>query len=41
MTTGATSDDVMNGAWPTGLLAVCRSELARLNARHRRLAKVA
>jgi hypothetical protein len=41
MTTGATIDDVLKGAWPTSLLAASRPRLAALNIGHRRLAKVA
>jgi hypothetical protein len=41
MTTGATPDDVTNGARPTALLAASRPALARLHVGHPRLAKVA
>jgi hypothetical protein len=40
MTTSATIDDAMTGAWPTGLLAALRPWLALPNVGHQRLAKV-
>jgi len=40
MTTSATIDDAMTGAWPTGLLAAFRPGLAPLNVGRQRLAKV-
>jgi hypothetical protein len=40
MTTSATIDDAMTGAWQIGLLAAFRRGLALLDVGHQRLAKV-